>query len=498
MELDNLAKTCTRFPMMAGMIFKNLNDKSLVSCKMANRNINTFIKNERFFWLRQIGSYSKYLQEFQMAWNKTLKQTSTFILMQIARAANQLYSDCADRYILTGDIGHFNWSPLHVAARSGTLALFEYILGKVKNNITEGRHGLTAMHIAASQGHLEIVKFLAESGFDKNPAAADVYGFTPLHFAAMNGISGHYQVFKYIINAIDDKNPADVDERTPLYYAAMEGHYEICKLILENVSDKNPACNDGVTPLHLAAQHGHSKITKLLLANVIDKHPITNKGKTPILLAAEYGHLYVYKVLVKNELDKNPAENPLGTTPLHLAARNGYLKLVKLIVKNSIDPNPGDINGTTPFHNAAERGHLEVCRFFLYNTILFNKNPKNIYGKTPFHLASNNKVNFLIINYILQDEIKRDQNEFSYFIQTSDAPEFAVSVNPIPTRGADYAHRIISYPPGFENLTTSLQTKVDYLDKLGPNTEKRKERKVDNLLLSAPPRKKSFHRPWSL
>ena len=34
--------------------------------------------------------------------------------------------------------------------------------------------------------------------------------------------------------------------------------------------------------------------------------------------------------------------------------------------------------------------------------------------------------------------------------------EFGVSVNPIPARGADYAHRITACPPGFENLTTSL------------------------------------------
>ena len=79
-----------------------------------------------------------------------------------------------------------------------------------------------------------------------------------------------------------------------------------------------------------------------------------------------------------------------------------------------------------------------------------------------------------------------------------DSPRFGQISHPYSDQGADYAHHIISYPPGFENLTTSLQTKVDYLDKLGPNTEKRKERNADNLLLSAPPRKKSFHRPWSL
>ena len=35
-------------------------------------------------------------------------------------------------------------------------------------------------------------------------------------------------------------------------------------------------------------------------------------------------------------------------------------------------------------------------------------------------------------------------------------PEFGVSVNPIPTRGADYTHRITACPPGFENLSNGF------------------------------------------
>ena len=35
-------------------------------------------------------------------------------------------------------------------------------------------------------------------------------------------------------------------------------------------------------------------------------------------------------------------------------------------------------------------------------------------------------------------------------------PEFGVSVNPIPTKGVDYAHHITACPPGFENLVASL------------------------------------------
>ena len=39
-------------------------------------------------------------------------------------------------------------------------------------------------------------------------------------------------------------------------------------------------------------------------------------------------------------------------------------------------------------------------------------------------------------------------------------PEFGTSVNPITTRGADYAHHITASPPGFENPAASLDGTV--------------------------------------
>ena len=41
-------------------------------------------------------------------------------------------------------------------------------------------------------------------------------------------------------------------------------------------------------------------------------------------------------------------------------------------------------------------------------------------------------------------------------------PEFGISVNPITTRGADYAQRITASPPGFENLAASLYIEVKF------------------------------------
>ena len=42
--------------------------------------------------------------------------------------------------------------------------------------------------------------------------------------------------------------------------------------------------------------------------------------------------------------------------------------------------------------------------------------------------------------------------------------EFGSSVNPITTRGADYAHHITASPPGFENPAASLQKTIFYLN----------------------------------
>ena len=47
-------------------------------------------------------------------------------------------------------------------------------------------------------------------------------------------------------------------------------------------------------------------------------------------------------------------------------------------------------------------------------------------------------------------------------------PEFGSSVNPITTRGADYAHHITASPPGFENPAAAL---LYHMTKRGISTD---------------------------
>ena len=62
-------------------------------------------------------------------------------------------------------------------------------------------------------------------GEDKNPKSKT--GFTPLHYAALNG---HVEIYKMIIEVAKDKNPKDVNGSTPSQLAANCGIQKFCEI----------------------------------------------------------------------------------------------------------------------------------------------------------------------------------------------------------------------------------------------------------------------------
>ena len=79
------------------------------------------------------------------------------------------------------------------------------------------------MHLAAREGQLEIVQYISNKLYEKNPSSLAVdYGRTPLHTAAQYG---HLKVAKYIVNQIrkekQRENPADAFGVTPAHLVAI-------------------------------------------------------------------------------------------------------------------------------------------------------------------------------------------------------------------------------------------------------------------------------------
>ena len=89
-----------------------------------------------------------------------------------------------------------------------------------------------ALHLAASNGHIETTELLIANGADVN--AKDANGNTPLHNAASNGHDGTTSMLIIERAHVNAKN---TDGLTPLDLAASKGHKKVVQILIENGAD---------------------------------------------------------------------------------------------------------------------------------------------------------------------------------------------------------------------------------------------------------------------
>ena len=114
---------------------------------------------------------------------------------------------------------------------------------------------MTALHLAASEGHIEVVKTLLS--FDANINAKTKMGRTPLHITVLRG---NLEMTKALLSAGANINAPDKEFSTPLHYASEHGFIKIIEELLSrgpNVAQKNHA---GLTALDVALNSATWKI----------------------------------------------------------------------------------------------------------------------------------------------------------------------------------------------------------------------------------------------
>mmetsp|Transcript_12942 Transcript_12942/g.27945 ORF Transcript_12942/g.27945 Transcript_12942/m.27945 type:complete len:569 (+) Transcript_12942:175-1881(+) len=179
----------------------------------------------------------------------------------------------------------------------------------------------TALHIAASEGHLAVSKYLIERGARIN--RSDRWGGSPLddayrhrHSAVMEylrscgGTSGSPSQANNFISAASegdieevrallelgnvDINEGDYDRRTALHLAAGEGRYGVIELLCEKGADVNVRDRWGNRPLDDAKSSNHMACVKLL-ESYGAKHgssEVSSMGREALLdLMEEYGKI---------------------------------------------------------------------------------------------------------------------------------------------------------------------------------------------------------------
>lgn len=172
--------------------------------------------------------------------------------------------------------------------------------GRLNENINlyqvdeEGRNFL---HVAAWNGHTEVVKGLAELGAALNKADND--GTTPISKAAYNGYT---KVVKALVEHGADLNKADCVGYTPVYIAAYKGHTEVVKALAEHGADLNKPNNGGRTPISSAAGYGRLEVVKILAQHGADLNKARKYKLTPVYAAADFGHTEVVKFLIESKV----------------------------------------------------------------------------------------------------------------------------------------------------------------------------------------------------
>lgn len=290
---------------------------------------------------------------------------------------------------------NFVMAALFGASEEGNLQGIKDLVKMAQNIdlLATNKHGETALHMAASGGHTEIIKYLQSKGADVNVVDKNVDGLiywaarqgqlevikylkeenvsldtqnksgeSALHVAARYG---HSAVIAYLVSEGAELNLQDTLGDTALHSAAWHGFNQIVASLSSGGADLNKQNKDGETSLHCAAARGYLDSVKTLLDSGAPINQIDKMGCTALHLACNRRHSNIAMLLLHAGCDIDTVEKESGDSPLHCAVKEGMTAVVQTMCGYGCQPNVVNKVGLTPLHIASKDGHSEIVRALL-------------------------------------------------------------------------------------------------------------------------------------
>lgn len=306
-------------------------------------------------------------------------------------------------------MGHFDETPLHVAAKGGYEDIVRLLLAKGSKALNKGGGlGRRPLHLAAEGGHEPVVKLLLASG--ANAWLGDSYSATALHLAAKETKLG---VLKLLLGKVKTTGSALADsivmrdtkkakrllsadpklvkatdsyKWSALHWAVAAGTTEAVKLLLDGGSEINAPDAWGGRPLELAVGRGKLSIVKLLLSRGADMKSRKGDRFTGLHRATSAGRTEIVRLLLDSGADPD-IRWPYGReTSLHVATRCGHREIAALLIAKGANVNAKAYSAErTPLHVAAQRDKPEIAALLLANGA--DPNAKDKRGRTPWDFA---------------------------------------------------------------------------------------------------------------
>jgi ankyrin repeat protein len=121
--------------------------------------------------------------------------------------------------------------------------------------------GFQPLGLASFFGHVEVVRFLLESGAEVNTLSRNGLKVTPLNSAAAGR---HYEIAMLLLERDANPNIRQEGDFVPLHSAAMNGQIEMVKILLQYGADKDLKSLDGKTARDYALENGHKIVAEVL------------------------------------------------------------------------------------------------------------------------------------------------------------------------------------------------------------------------------------------
>ena len=323
-------------------------------------------------------------------------------------------------------------TPLMLAAASGQADAVKVLLDKgAAVNANDIANGQTALMFAAARNRAEVIDVLAAQGADLNATSrvnqirssenpnrnredegrnpTIMGGLTALHFAAREG---HMEAVEALVEAGADVNQVSASDRgSAMTQAIINASFDIGKFLLDHGADPNLVSTRGLNPLYATMDAQWATLTSYpppsaagqktsyleLLQALLDKGAdpdvqmgpmlwfrqftagdwVDAGGATPFWRAAQANDLPAMRILVAAGAEPNiPTEG--GVSPLQVTAGYGFEHDASTVVPDArfesvrylVDElgaavRSTDSEGYTPLHGAAVVGENEIIRFLV-------------------------------------------------------------------------------------------------------------------------------------
>ena len=249
---------------------------------------------------------------------------------------------------------------LVAASFQGDLLSVTELLSSRVNPNAKVKGGMTALYMAASEGHSEIVRVLIQSGANVNVVARP--GGTALIAACF---FGHVEVVKILLEARADVSLTDEHKFTALERASGRGHRKIVSMLLQaGARPVRPV--QGHTenwPMLFALSSGRKNVVELLLEHEEGLGSDSEVTHMALAFAASEGQSEIVKVMMEH-LTPVPYMGYVYWLPLLEAVRISSVDIVKILIEHGANVN-AEYHGITPLHLAAVGARLRIAEMLI-------------------------------------------------------------------------------------------------------------------------------------